>query len=99
MFSYSGVEIPFLSRAELFHPFPYFVKIGNTPARWCEPVAWNVQFFFGEASIREGYFSCGLKSEHTLLLRSFDSFEIAYPGSLVSKVFQVGSVKEFFLIL
>ena len=40
-----------------------------------------------------------LKFKHVLLVRTCDVFETAYPGSLVSKVSQVGSVRSFFFIL
>ena len=41
-----------------------------------------------------GYFSCVLKFEHSLLVRSCDVLEALSP-----LVFQVGSLKEYFLIL
>ena len=84
MFHFSGVELPFLSRTDS-SALPYFTKIGNIPARWGESVAWNLKFLFWEASTRERSFSCVLKFEHALVVRSCDVFETAYSGSLVSK--------------
>ena len=40
-----------------------------------------------------------LKSEHALLVRTCDVFETTYPGSLVSMVFQAGSIGSFFFTL
>ena len=74
-----------------------FSEIGSTPARWGEPVAENLKLLILEVSIREGYFSCGLKFEHALLVRNCDVFETAYPpGSLVSIISQGGSVRDHF---
>ena len=38
-----------------------------------------------------------LKFEHALLVRTRDVLQIAYPGSLVSKILQVGNVRLLFL--
>ena len=42
---------------------------------------------------------CVLEFEHALLVRTCDVFETTYPVSLVSMVFQVGSVGSFFFTL
>ena len=69
-------------------------EIGKYAVQWDGLVVCNLKFLSWNA-----FSHARFTFEHVLLVRTCDVFESTYFGSLVSKVFQVGSVRSFFFAL